>query len=488
MSAESSEPRNQRIEDEEFLRIRTEEVLPQWHTGEEVRDIEAGLEYQLALPPERRASNLFAEAHSTGRVLTQPRHGDTLFDDQLRVMRDEQAAGADVISIEVDAYTRQRRFDLAEGALTKSTDAGRSLVCGYPILAHGVAPTRRIVESLDQPVSQRMASEDSRLCKEIFIASGVTYFVVGALQQLAYEKDATLASMIRNYQYEQKLFSYFTERGAPIVWEATATLTGTLVPPAMATTTSIIDALLAAEQGVKHIVVSYGTLGHLTQDVAAVRAMRQVARERLDTAGHSDVSVYTVCSQWMSDFPHNEAAALAVICYGTTVAALAPSDEVMVKSTQEAFGVPDAKAQVDAMVATQATLKTLRGQHLRSADVDDEQARIVADANLILDTTLDLGDGDWARGAVRALSAGVIDVPFSPSKFNSGRAIPARDLTGALRYLDPGNVPLSADSRAFQAELMDQRLQAFSGSRSDLVAHDVFSMSKRLDAEFAGTS
>lgn len=473
------------MDDEEFLRIRRAEVLPQWRTGEEVTEIDRGLEYQLALSPSRRASNLFVAAHEEGRVLTQPRHGDTLFDDQLRVMKDEQAAGADIISIEVDAYTRQRRFELAEDALVRSTDAQRSLVCGYPILAHGVAPTRRIVEALDQPISQRMASEDSRLCKEIFIASGVTYFVVGALQQLAYEKDATLASMIRNYQYEQKLFSYFTERGAPIVWEATATLTGTLVPPAMAITTSIIDALLAAEQGVKHIVSSYGTLGHLTQDVAAVRAMREVTRQRLDADGHSDVTGYVVCSQWMSDFPHNESAALAVICYGTTVAALAPSDEVMVKSTQEAFGVPDAKAQVDALVATNATLKTLRGQYLTSSAVDEEQARIVADASLILDTTLDLGNGDWALGAVRALEAGVIDVPFSPSRFNAGLAIPARDLTGALRYLDPGNVPLSDESRAFQAELMDQRLRSFEGTRSDLVAYDVFSMSKRLDAQLA---
>jgi methylaspartate mutase epsilon subunit len=101
----------------------------------------------------------------------------------------------------------------------------------------------------------------------------------------------------------------------------------------------------------------------------------------------------------------------------------------------------------------------------------------------ILDRALELGEGDWAKAAVRGVAAGVIDIPFSPSRFNAGKVITGRDLDGAVRFVDAGALPLPADVAQFHKERMDERLAKYQGTRTDMLAEDIFSLSKALEAE-----
>jgi methylaspartate mutase epsilon subunit len=55
-----------------------------------------------------------------------------------------------------------------------------------------------------------------------------------------------------------------------------------------------------------------------------------------------------------------------------------------------------------------------------------------------------LGGGDIAKGAVQAFQAGVLDVPFAPSRFNAGKVLPARDNDGAIRFFGAGALPYVA--------------------------------------------
>jgi len=64
----------------------------------------------------------------------------------------------------------------------------------------------------------------------------------------------------------------------------------------------------------------------------------------------------------------------------------------------------------------------------------------------ILSITEELGKGDYAIGTVRSFEAGIIDIPFAPSKYNMGKVMPVRDNNGAVRFLDYGNIPLIPDS------------------------------------------
>ena len=70
---------------------------------------------------------------------------------------------------------------------------------------------------------------------------------------------------ISTWQYCDRLVGFYEENGVSINREPFGPLTGTLVPPSTAVAVAILEALLAAEQGVKNITVGYGQCGNLLQ-------------------------------------------------------------------------------------------------------------------------------------------------------------------------------------------------------------------------------
>ncbi|NMM61492.1 methylaspartate mutase subunit E, partial [Clostridium sp. P21] len=69
----------------------------------------------------------------------------------------------------------------------------------------------------------------------------------------------------------------------------------------------------------------------------------------------------------------------------------------------------------------------------------------------------ELGNGDLAVGTVKGFDAGIVDIPFAPSKFNAGKMMPARDNNGAVRYLNFGNLPLTEELKAFNTRKLEER-------------------------------
>jgi methylaspartate mutase epsilon subunit len=94
---------------------------------------------------------------------------------------------------------------------------------------------------------------------------------------------------------------------------------------------------------------------------------------------------------------------------------------------------------------TKHVLQLTRNQSvpLAGEEYEEESAVIEAQARAILDRVHDLGQGDTAVGTVRALEAGVIDVPFCPSRFVQNIVLTARDSEGAVRFLKSGNLPFT---------------------------------------------
>ena len=74
-----------------------------------------------------------------------------------------------------------------------------------------------------------------------------------------------------------------------------------------------------------------------------------------------------------------------------------------------------------------------------------------------MDTVFKLGNGDLAVGTIKAFEAGVLDVPFAPSRYNKGLVMPARDFEGCVRYLDFGNVPFSKEVKDINREKLEKR-------------------------------
>ncbi len=455
-------------------------VLGQWPTGGDVNPDEA-IKYQQAIPDEKRFSRKMIEAKRSGRTLIQPRAGVPLIDKHIKLMQYLQDEGeADLLPTTIDSYTRLNRYEEAENGIIESARQNMAMLNGFPAVNHGVAGCRRVTESVKVPIQVRHGTPDARLLAEISIAGGFTSYEGGGISyNIPYAKNVPLERSIADWMYVDRLIGAYEEAGIRINREPFGPLTGTLVPPFMSHAIAIIEALLAAEQGVKSITVGYGQLGNLVQDVAAVRTLEALTNEYLNKYGYTDCEVTTVFHQWMGGFPQDEAKAFGVISWGSAAAALSHATKVIVKTPHEALGVPTMEANAQGLRCTKQLISMLRDQSLPENMLKDEMDVISREVRCVLDKCFELGEGDIAEGAVRAFKAGVLDVPFAPSRFNAGKILPARDNEGAVRLLEVANVPFSDDLKAFHKGKIAERAGAEKRDVSfQLVIDDIYAISK----------
>ncbi len=450
--------RNKKLSNDDFFAQRNE-VLSQWKTGSEV-NFEEAVEYQKSIAPEKRFGNELAKAVENRCTLIQPRAGVALHNEHIELLQYlEEEGEADLLPTTVDSYTRLNRYNEAETGIEKSRETHRSMLNGFPIVNYGVNICRIVTSALKKPVQVRHGTPDARLLTEISIAGGFTSYEGGGISyNVPYSKNHSIEKTIAYWQYTDRLVGLYEEAGVSINREPFGPLTGTLIPACISNSVAVIEALLAAEQGVKDITVGYGQCGNLIQDIAALRSLIVVTREYLDKFGYKDVRITTVFHQWMGGFPQDEAKAFGVISWGAAAAALAKATKVIVKTPHEAMGVPTKEANAAGLRATKQVISMLKDQDFREIPaVVTESEVIEKEMKCILGKVEELGKGDFALGTVAAFEAGVIDIPFAPSKFNAGKVMPARDNQGAVRLLDIGNLPFTQDIIDFHRNKLEER-------------------------------
>ena len=455
-------------------------VLGQWTTGKDVTFDEA-VKYQEAIPQEKRFSAKLLKAKNENRTLIQPRAGVPLIENHIKLMQYLQNEGeADLLPTTIDSYTRLNRYEEAENGIRESAKQNMAMLNGFPAVNHGVAGCRRVTEAVKIPIQVRHGTPDARLLAEITLAGGFTSYEGGGISyNIPYAKSVPLDRSIADWMYVDRLIGLYEEMGIRINREPFGPLTGTLVPPFMSHAVAIIEALLAAEQGVKSITVGYGQLGNLIQDVAAIRTLESLTNEYLEKYGYEGCEVTTVFHQWMGGFPQDEAKAFGVISWGSAAAAISHATKVIVKTPHEAMGVPTMEANAQGLRCTKQLISMLRDQFLPENVLKTEMEVISAETRAIVDKVFELGEGDIAVGAVRAFQAGVLDVPFAPSRFNAGKILPARDNEGAVRLLECANLPFSDDLKAFHKDKIAERAKAEKRDVSfQLVIDDIYAISK----------
>ena len=470
---------NKRLSDGEFAALR-KEVLTQWPTGKEV-DLDEAVAYHKAMAKERIFSAKLLEAKKTGKTLIQPRAGVPVIEEHIKLMQYLQDNGeADLLPTTIDSYTRQNRYEEAENGINESIRLGRAMLNGFPAVNHGIRGCRRVIESVNVPVQVRHGTPDARLLTEITYAGGFTSYEGGGISyNLPYCKNVPMERTIRDWQYVDRLTGLYEEMGVSINREPYGPLTGTLVPPCISHAAAIIEALLAAEQGVKNITVGYGQCGNLVQDIAAIRTLEELTNEYLKKYGYSDVEVTTVLHQWMGGFPADEAKAFGVISSGSLIAALSKATKVIVKSPHEAVGIPTMEANAEGLRCTKQVVNMMQDQKFENSHLEEEKAVIREETRCIVDKCFELGLGDIAVGVCRGVEAGVLDVPFAPCRYNAGLMLPCRDDDGAVRILKMGNLPFSDDLKAYHADKIAERARHERREASfQMVIDDVYAISK----------
>jgi len=452
--------KNKKLTEDEFFDIR-KDVLTHWPTGSEV-DLQEAVDYLKKVPDEKNFAKKLRKAKEEGVTLAQPRAGVALISEHIKLLNYlEDEGGADLLPSTIDSYTRQNRYNECQVGIDESLKAGRSLLNGFPAVNHGVKGCREVYEAIKNPIQARHGTPDARLLSEIICASGWTSNEGGGISyNIPYAKSVSMERTIRDWQYCDRLTGWYQEQGIELNREPFGPLTGTLVPPSISNTVAILEALLAAEQGVKNITVGYGQCGNMIQDIAAIRALEQQTEEYLKRFGYNDVFVTTVFHQWMGGFPADEAKAFGVISVGAATAAMAGATKVIVKTPHEALGIPTMEANAQGIRDTVMTLNMLKGQRMpMSPELQTEINIIKAETRCMLESVYEVGKGDFARGTVEAFKMGIVDIPFAPSKYNAGKMMPARDNFGAVRYLMTGNIPFTQDIIDFNKAKLVERGQ-----------------------------
>ena len=446
--------------DEEMFESSRREVLEQWKTGSGARGLASNAQFLLRQPSFSRIQAQMRMGQ--GQMLVQPRSGVALIGEQMKLFKNFKRAGVKVLSYQVDSLTRNNNYVGAEDGIRESRMSGTSTINGFPVVNHGVSGLRKIAQQIHLPLQTRHSTRDPRLLAEISYAGGVTSFEGGAIcYNIPYYKDYPLAESIRNWQYVDYLTGlYHRLFGVVLDREFFGTLTATLIPPCIAIVTNILETLLAVRQGVRCVSLGYAEQGHRSQDIAAIRMLRELTSEILSNMGYKDVQVNTVFHQYMAAFPPCEHRADELIRNSAVTAARSGATRMIGKTPVEAFRIPTVTDNIMGIELINSGIATAADCYVDEARVAEECAVIRREVESIFESIVLCGHGDIAQGVVAGFEKGFIDIPFSPSVHNRGEVMTTRDVEGAVRFLSFGQLQLDRETRQFHEDKVSERRRA----------------------------
>jgi methylaspartate mutase epsilon subunit len=455
--------KQERIDDSTFSKMREKE-LSAWPTGKEV-DLDEAVEYHKKMPESKNFTKSLAKYREEGKIGLFPRSGVPVVEEEIELLRSLNKVGVYLFPFTTDSYTRNLQLDKAQKGLEESIKTGQRKLNGYPIINHGVKTTRKVVESCEGAFDPRSSRVANSFVGEIAFASGMTAMPNSFFGWIAgYDKKATVEECIQTAQYLGRLISCYAEKGVIISTDTHGWLPNGVIPMYVNIATQIIEALVSAGQGTKSIVPLMNFQGNMNQDIAEIRVCERLFRKYLDRFGFDDVIIPGIIGNQSSlfPFPQDIGNAFGYINYVAMIAAMTSLAACSVKTIDEATGVPSVESHMQTYRSANWIFNVVRQQKFEpvSAEIEQEERMTELAVSAILDKVAEMGDGDIVVGAVKAVEAGVLDSPFSINIHAKDLVMGARDLQGACRYIDYGNLPIPEEVRKYNEEKIREREKA----------------------------
>ncbi|MEE8396785.1 MAG: hypothetical protein V3S29_12070, partial [bacterium] len=317
---------NRKLSEEEFFRIRNEEVLPQWETGQALQDLDECIAAARQLSAGKNHALTLKAAKEAGRFVLIPQFGRALTEHMIEGLQfvegETGLAPEGSWNLYSDSYTRKNDYRRAAAGIERSRSEGMSMLNGWPVVNFGVHEARRITEASQVPLHFVTCDEDARLASEIALAAGWTANSVSCLQEcIAHSKDMPLAGQIRLMQYNARLAGIYAQNGVPQApWNASH-VTG-YDSAGFRTLVHVSEAVLAAEQGVKCQFLSHGLNMNLIQDIAMIRVTERLCYEYCARFGYTDVEFVTGTFPFLGAWAPGEDEANAMIAWNTIIPVL----------------------------------------------------------------------------------------------------------------------------------------------------------------------
>jgi methylaspartate mutase epsilon subunit len=453
---------NKRLADDEFLRIRNTEVLTQWETGKQIADLDECIAYAREVPATKNHGLVLKAAKEHGRHVVIPQFGQALTEymiEGLSYVEEMTGLGPDASwNLYSDSYTRKVDFKKAAVGIERSHQEGMSMLNGWPIVNFGVHEARKIAEASRVPLTLNSTDEDGRLASEIALAGGWNACNTRSLQEvIAHCKDIPLEEEIRINKYEGRLAAIYTENGAPQCPHNACNLTG-YDSAGFRSFVCVSESLLSAEQGVKYQFLEHGLNMNLIQDIAMVRVTERLCEEYCARFGYDDITFTTGGFPFLGAWPPGEDEAAAMVAWNAVIPIMGGMTAVILKCQDEALATPTKEGMARSVRLAQQLLTIMGGQKLPdNEELRLEEQMIELEVRALMEKCLDAGEGDIAVGLCKGVEAGWVDTMLTPWKHNKGKVLVMRDAQNAVRYLDPGDIPLPDEVREYHRQKLAER-------------------------------
>jgi len=409
------------------------------------------------------------------KTLVQPRGGFPTYQKQFDLYTEFTKSNIDVMPLTIDSHTRLNDYGSAKKMLRLSEENETDMLNGYPLVNHGYRVTRNMVTHFNKPVSLRHGTPDARLLIETALASGIFEIEGGPITYLLpYSKNFPLDKAFLYWKYVERVCANYSKLNEPINRESFGPLTATLVPPCITIVIQLLEMLLSLEEGVKSFSVSFAQNGSVTQDVVTANVLRKTANFYANEINCEDATINLVYHQWMGAFPRDKELSDSLINTSTVIAAMVRADKIIVKTRDEAFGIPTMECNAQSVANTKYTLKILQG--LPQITDEEEEANLEEEVHSIMQAVFnDPADTLW-RKVFNSIKNGTIDVPFSPHIINHNNVITIRDEQSNIRIIEKGNLPISDKCFAYEKskiKLSDDKTAVINKIVSDIgVMHE----------------
>jgi len=444
----------------EYFSRRRKEVLSLWPTGAGV-DLAEAIDYHKAMSNSKNAALVALKARKERTTLLCPSLGsDTIANHKELLLHMQNEGEADILTSYIDSFTRNGRFAMAAEALLQAESLGRPVLNGFPFVVHGVKGTREVMDALEIPSLLFGPTPDARLTHEIGLAGGHTGYSGGPMISFwNYTKDVPVEQVIHNFQYVNRLMGHYEENGVPILYCVSGAMPS-ISPPSLMIAPEIIEVLIAAGQGVKHVQLNNWLQGHLAQDLAYIKTFKKLTGEYLAKFGFTDVETTTYSVTPTGRFPSDHDQVFALISYFTMIGILGDVQVCGARTIDEAHHIPTREGSASSFRNARMFLNMLRPQGLDilgNREVEKESQIMEKEVRAILDRVLELGEGDVVKGTVMAVKLGILDQPYATSQLVKGQVLGVKDSKGAARFYDPGNLPFGREILDFHEEKIRER-------------------------------
>ena len=364
-----------------------------------------------------------------------------------------RAADATTVgTITLDSYTRIGAHEHAERALIDGTDLN-----GYPIVAHGPAVTRAVLDgvlSADFPVQVRHGSSDPRRIVTALLDSGLSATEGGPVSYcLPYSRTPLRDSVAH---WAQACRSLAAQRGhgvEPHLETFGGCMMGQLCPPSLLVALSVLEGMFFHQHGMRSVSLSYAQQTSFAQDVEAIGALHTLTRRWL-----SDIDTHVVLYAYMGVYPDSPGGARTLLAHAARLAETTGCARLIVKTAAEARRIPTIEENVAALEhAAAASMRAAwpaTGPLTAAGGMDAADTEVLTEAAALVDTVLDLRSahrGDLGAALCDAFERGLLDVPYCLHPDNRGDARGHVASDGRLVWSSTGRMPLPGAASATRA-------------------------------------